>query len=251
MTVSLRPRKMVLLVVACIAMWASASGDEPAPGLASLVDDFMGARNIIQFTYSCTAAGYGATARSLSPGVQYHVVSCGSCNFLPSSASRQIHFWDGGSCDTVGLTYVVTQVGTPDLVLDDFQLQGFKDQRKRLFSATWPLVSPGGTYALASQSELLKMAMDGVRCAAPCESPALKCTSFTCMLRKTSEPPFSDSFHFQPGSEAEKASAQFWATNRTFLKKFWPARVSEDEPTAPMVGTTNLGEFRSTPFSAT
>ena len=211
-------------------------------------------RVVIQFTRSCTAPGYGDTARLLSPDVQFNVVSCGSCKPPPlADGSRKIFLWDAGDCDAVSLMGVMMEIGASDMVFDDLEPAGFTDERRVTFAVMWPFVSPGGAYVLASQSELLKMAMDGVRCAAPCESPVLKCTSQACTLRKftTSEPPFNNVFDLRPGSKAEKMSAQFWATELPFVSKFWPARhcTSADEPTAPMVGTANLGEYHSTPQS--
>ena len=240
-------RGLYLLVCAGV-VWASTSV-EP-----SLVHDFVGVRVVIQFTRSCTAPGYGDTARLLSPDVQFNVVSCGSCKPPPlADGSRKIFLWDAGDCDAVSLMGVMMEIGASDMVFDDLEPAGFTDERRVTFAVMWPFVSPGGAYVLASQSELLKMAMDGVRCAAPCESPVLKCTSQACTLRKftTSEPPFNNVFDLRPGSKAEKMSAQFWATELPFVSKFWPARhcTSADEPTAPMVGTANLGEYHSTPQS--
>jgi hypothetical protein len=226
-------RGLYLLVCAGV-VWASTSV-EP-----SLVHDFVGVRVVIQFTRSCTAPGYGDTARLLSPDVQFNVVSCGSCKPPPlADGSRKIFLWDAGDCDAVSLMGVMMEIGASDMVFDDLEPAGFTDERRVTFAVMWPFVSPGGAYVLASQSELLKMAMDGVRCAAPCESPVLKCTSQACTLRKftTSEPPFNNVFDLRPGSKAEKMSAQFWATELPFVSKFWPARhcTSADEPTAPMV----------------
>jgi hypothetical protein len=238
------------------AVWASFSG-ESAQDLASLVDDFAGLRTVIKFTSSCSESAYGAAARSLlSPDTQFNVVSCGPCKF-PARAhvSRKTFLWDGGNCDAASIKRVIQKTGALDLVLDELK-------RPAIFSAVWSFVGPGGAYVLASQPGLPKMAMDGVRCTAPCESPVIKCTPQTCTLRKfkfkMSEPPFENTFHLLPGSEAEKVSALFWITEQSFVSKFWPARASADEPTAPptappppliMDGTTNPGEYHSTPLS--